>query len=153
MVNYNSVVDIEFVETTVIEPVGLTEAKNFCKIDIGTDDDIIESMITSAREMCEDFTNIGFVEHNAVAVLNNSNGGITLPYGPLISINQVTNKRGDVLILDKDYTLSGNAFVRLLTPTEDDITIDYQTGYQVLPNRLKLAVLNTIYYLYDNEKE
>ena len=80
MVNYNSVVDIEFVETTVIEPVGLTEAKNFCKIDIGTDDDIIESMITSAREMCEDFTNIGFVEHNAVAVLNNSNGGITLPY-------------------------------------------------------------------------
>jgi uncharacterized phiE125 gp8 family phage protein len=153
MVNYNSVLDIEFDDNDIVEPVTLSEAKDFCKIDIGTDDDLIIAIITAAREMCEDFTNIGFVEHNAVAVINNSNGDIILPYGPLITINQVTDNNDNVLVLDSGYKLSGNSFVRLVYPKHDNITIDYKTGYTVLPERLKLALLNTIYYLYDNRAQ
>ena len=79
MVEYNSVIDIQFDDATIIEPVGLVEVKTFCKIDISTDNDIIEELITSAREMCEDYSGIGFVEHNLIAVLNNSKLGIIFP--------------------------------------------------------------------------
>jgi uncharacterized phiE125 gp8 family phage protein len=153
MVEYNSILDVQFNDNNIVEPVQLAEAKDFCKIDIDTDDTLLINIITAAREMCEDYTSIGFVEHNVVAVLNNSNGGLYLPYGPLISINSLENEDGDVLILDTDYKLSGNSFVRLQTPKQNNLVLDCQTGYQILPERLKLALLNTVYYLYDNRAQ
>ena len=153
MVSYNSVTDIQFDDGVINEPVTLTEAKNFCKIDIGTDDTLITALITAARMHCEAYTGVGFVEHNAVAILNNKNGGIYLPYGPVVTINQVTDKEGNVLVLDTDYTLSGNEFKRLMTPKEDEITVDYICGYDVLPEVLKTALLNQIYFLYDNRSQ
>lgn len=153
MVNYNSVLDIQFNDDNIIEPVTLTEAKDFCKVDIGTDDDLISALIIAARQDCEAYTGVGFVVHNAVATLNNSNGDIYIPYGPLVAINQVTDADGNVLILDTDYKLSGQSFKRLLYPRETNITIDYSTGYDVLPNTLKTALLNQVYWLYDNRSQ
>ncbi len=150
MVEYNSVLDVQFQDGVITEPVTLTEAKNFCKIDISTDDDLINVLITAARQMCEAFTGVGFVEHNVVAVLNNSNGDIYIPYGPIIAINSVEDDAGRVLVLDLDYTLGGNDFKRLRTPHNNNITIDYTTGYTTLPEVLKTALLNQVYYLYDN---
>jgi hypothetical protein len=49
-----------------------------------------------------------------------------------------------------DYTLGGNEFKRLRTPHSNNITIDYTTGYTTLPEVLKTALLNQVYYLYDN---
>jgi hypothetical protein len=150
MVEYNSVLDIQFQDGVINEPVTLTEAKNFCKIDISTDDDLINILITAARQMCEAYTGVGFVEHDIVAVLNNSNGDIYIPYGPMIAINSVVNDQGTTLVLDTDYTIGGNEFKRLRTPHANNITIDYTTGYTTLPDVLKTAVLNQVYYLYDN---
>jgi len=150
MVEYNSVLDVQFQDGVITEPVTLTEAKNFCKIDISTDDDLINLLITAARQMCEAYTGVGFVEHNVVSVLNNSNGDIYIPYGPMIAINSVVNDQGTTLVLDTDYTLSGNEFKRLRTPNSNNITIDYTTGYTTLPEALKTALLNQVYYLYDN---
>jgi uncharacterized phiE125 gp8 family phage protein len=150
MVEYNSVLDVQFQDGEINEPVTLTEAKNFCKIDISTDDDLINVLITAARQMCEAYTGVGFVEHDAVAVLNNSNGDIYIPYGPMIEIINVVDDAGRVLVLDLDYTIGGNEFKRLKTPFTNNITIDYITGYTTLPEALKTALLNQVYYLYDN---
>lgn len=150
MVYYNSVLDVQFQDGEINEPVTLTEAKNFCKIDISTDDDLINLLITAARQMCEAYTGVGFVEHQAVAVLNNSNGDIYIPYGPMIEIISVEDDAGRVLVLDLDYTIGGNEFKRLRTPQANNITIDYITGYTTLPEALKTALLNQVYYLYDN---
>jgi len=150
MLEYNSVLDVQFQDGVIAEPVTLTEAKNFCKIDISTDDDLINVLITAARQMCEAYTGVGFVEHDVVAVLNNSNGDIYIPYGPMIAINSVEDDNGRVLVLDLDYTLGGNKFKRLRTPYNNNITIDYTTGYTTLPDVLKTALLNQVYYLYDN---
>ena len=150
MVDYNSVLDVQFQDGEITEPVTLTEAKNFCKIDISTDDDLINVLITAARQMCEAYTGVGFVEHDVVAVLNNMNGDIYIPYGPMIAINSVENEQGTVLILDTNYTIGGNEFKRLKTPLQNNITIDYTTGYTTLPEALKTALLNQVYYLYDN---
>lgn len=153
MVEYNSVIDIQFDDATIIEPVGLDEVKTFCKIDINTDNDIITEMITSAREMCEDYSGIGFVEHNLVAVLNNSNGGIYLPYGPTGTITSIVDSNGNTLSSLDDYEIVGGAFKSILTPKNERLTVTYTSGYTELPKRLKLALLNTIYYLYDNRAQ
>jgi uncharacterized phiE125 gp8 family phage protein len=150
MVEYNSVLDIQFDDGEILEPVTLTEAKNFCKIDISTDDDLINILITAARQMCEAYTGVGFVQHNAVAVLNNSNGDIYIPYGPMVEIISIEDNAGRTLVLDLDYTIGGNEFKRLRTPYANNITIDYITGYSTLPEALKTALLNQVYYLYDN---
>ncbi|CAB4143956.1 Phage conserved hypothetical protein [uncultured Caudovirales phage] len=150
MVDYNSVLDVQFQDGEITEPVTLTEAKNFCKIDISTDDDLMNLLITAARQMCEAYTGVGFVEHQAVAVLNNTNGDIYIPYGPMIEIISVEDDAGRVLVLDLDYTIGGNEFKRLRTPQANNITIDYITGYTTLPEALKTALLNQVYYLYDN---
>lgn len=153
MVAYNRVLDIQFNELSVTEPVTLIEAKDFCRIDIGTDDSLITSLITTARLMCEAYTGVGFIEHEAVAVLLNENGGMYIPYGPTGTINSVTDSAGDTLILDTDYEISGNQFKRFVTAFNEEITIDYTTGYSVLPEVLKTALLNQIYYLYDNRSQ
>ena len=150
MVDYNSILDVQFQDGEITEPVTLTEAKNFCKIDISTDDDLINLLIIAARQMCEAYTGVGFVEHEAVAVLNNMNGDIYIPYGPMIEIISVEDDAGRVLVLDLDYTIGGNEFKRLRTPHANNITIDYITGYTTLPEALKTALLNQVYYLYDN---
>lgn len=150
MVEYNSVLDIEFNDVDIVEPVTLVEAKDFCKVDIGTDDTLIISLITAARQQCEAYTGVGFVEHNIVAIVNNMNGDIYIPYGPIIAINSVTDADNNTLVLDTTYTVIGNQFKRLATPKQTNITIDYIGGYSELPNVLKTALLNQIYYLYDN---
>jgi len=152
-VNYNSVLDIEFNDGVITEPVTLVEAKDFCKIDIGTDDNLILSLITAARLMCEAYTGVGFIVHNAVATLNNINGDIYIPYGPLIAINQVTDHDGNILVLDTSYSVVGNSFKRLQYPKSKNITIDYITGYSELPAILKTALLNQIYWMYDNRSQ
>ena len=150
MVEYNSVLDIEFNDVDIVEPVTLVEAKDFCKVDIGTDDNLIMSLITAARQQCEAYTCVGFVVHDAVAIVNNMNGDIFIPYGPISAINSVTDADNNILILDTTYTIIGNQFKRLATPRQNNITINYTCGYPELPNVLKTALLNQIYYLYDN---
>lgn len=153
MVGYNRVLDIQFNESSVTEPVTLTEAKNFCRVDISTDDSLITQLVTTARLMCEAYTGVGFVEHEAVAVIWNENGDMYIPYGPTGTINSVTDIDGNVLILDTDYEIRGNQFKRFSCSYDTEFTIDYTTGYSVLPDVLKTALLNQIYYLYDNRSE
>lgn len=153
MVDYNCVYDVQFNDESITEPVTLTEAKDFCKIDISNDDNLIMSLITAARQMCEAYTGVGFVEHSIIANLNNVNGNIYLPYGPVIEVIQVTDDDGNVLTVDTDYTLRGNDFKRLQWPEWDNLEVEYLAGYSVLPEILKTGLLNAIYFLYDNRSQ
>lgn len=155
MVHYNAITDITFLEdpTAIIEPVLLTEAKDFCRIDIGTDDTLITALITTARLMCEAYTAVSMVDHEIEIVCNNASGGIYLPYGPIKGVTSVTNRDGDALVLDSTYTLEGTMYIRLMTPHEDGLTVAYTTGYSTLPEVFKTAILNAVYYLYDNRAQ
>ena len=153
MVSYNSILDIQFNDGEVVEPVLLTEAKDFCRIDIGTDDTLITAIITAARMQCEAYTGVGFIFREITAMVNNENGGIFLPYGPIADIDAVTNADGDTLILDESYTVMGNEWKRLMTPKQTDVSVTYFGGYQTLPEVLKIGLLNAIYYMYDNRAQ
>jgi uncharacterized phiE125 gp8 family phage protein len=153
MVAYNSILDVQFNDGEITEPVNLTDAKNFCKIDISTDDALITSLIVAARQMCEAYTGVGFVPHDVTAIVNNGNGDIYLPYQPMIEIVSVEDEEGVTLVADVDYKVRGNDFVRLAWPKYDNLTINYLAGYSVLPEVLRTALLNQIYYLYDQRSQ
>jgi hypothetical protein len=153
MLDYNCVYDVQFDESGITEPVTLTEAKDFCKIDISNDDNLIIALITAARQMCEAYTGVAFVQKDVTAVINNVNGNMFLPYGPINEIYQITDDEGNILTVDTDYTLRGNEFMRLEYPCWDNLTAEYSGGYVELPEILKTGLLNAIYYLYDNRSE
>ena len=150
MVNYNAVIDVNSPDDDVTEPVDLSEAKEFCKIDISTDDNLLTSLITAARQQCEAYTGVSFVQRTFYSTLNNSNGGIYFPYGPVSEIFAVEDYDENEI---EDYKLEGILFKRILSPKLDFIYVEYTGGYEVLPQSLITALLNQIYYLYDNRSQ
>ena len=155
--SYNQLLDLTDVESSgevLDEPVTLDEAKNFCKIDINESEEnaLIQSLITAARLMCEEYSNIGFVKRPVIAVLNNGNGGAFLPLGPIGTIVSVEDMEGNT-IPEENYKLSGSLWKQLIYPRLHNIVISYYAGHEVLPENLKTALLNAIYFLYDNRSQ
>lgn len=153
--NFNAVLDIVFEDAVDFsEPVTKTDVKVYCKLDTGTlEDSLLDSFITTAREQCEDFTGISIIRRSVQAVLNNSNGGIFLPYGPVVlPLTSVKDWNGDIIAVD-NYEISGTQFPQLISPQETKLTVNYDAGYTIIPERIKLAVLQQVFYLYENRGE
>lgn len=129
------------------EPVTLTEVKNWLRIDLDDDDDILEMLITAARETLEAYTNISFLNRTVTATILNQLGGILLPYGPVGDIISFTDVDGDDIT---DYVLLGTDFKSLTTPFCDPVTIEYHAGYDVLPKDFKTAMLCQVAWMYQN---
>ncbi len=147
--SYNPVLDVIFNDDSgsETEPVTLAEAKNFCKIDVSEDDDLITELITAARQECEARSNIGFIQRSVTAIVNNGNGGIYLPYGPIGEVESVFNLETEVT----DPDVQGVKWKQLMTRGER-LTVNYTGGYATLPFKLKTALLQCIFYLYDERK-
>jgi len=145
---HNAVIDVLFVEESgFIEPVTVEEALQLCNIDdLGQDTALIEVLITTARQQCEAFTNIGFVHRTVTAVVNNTLGDIYLPYGPVIDVESVEYKDGTVA----DFEVFGVAFKQLATPKNEWLKVTYTAGYSDLLREFKTAILQQVNYLDKN---
>lgn len=146
----NSVLGTEFDDTGLVEPVTLAEVKAQSKIDTTAYDAVLTELITVARQMCEAFTNISFCERVVTAYINNSLGGVELPYGPV---------NGDVTsVVDADGgsyenpEFRGNEFRTLKYPVTEYAMVLYDAGYTsaTLPKKFKNAVLQQVDWLYRN---
>jgi len=156
-VPYNATLDRVFTDGTVTEPVTLQQAKDWCKIDTGTvDDTIVSYLITTARQQCEDFTGLSLIPRTVEVVINNGCGGIFLPYGPFKSLTSIKDSNGDDIPTDQ-YKLSGTQFPQLLYPKWYNMTLVYVAGYGStewpLPQEIKTAILEQVFYLYQNRGE
>ncbi len=147
----NAVIDViypqESIEDTLI--IDRDEVKNFCKIDVDEDDQLLDELQYAAISICEAATNIGFKQRDVVAILNNVNGGIFLPYGPITEIKSLSYD--DSQTPSTDYNVQGVQWKQLLTASPR-VTVSYVGGYQTLPFRLKTALLQCIFFLYDERK-
>ena len=147
---YNAVLDVLFSDESDIEPVTLQEAKDWCRIDVSDDDDIITELITAARIICEQYSNISFIERTVTARLKNELGGIYLPYGPVLSYDNPVTFTDDEGTEQgaTDYTIVGVQFKAVKEPFTE-LTVSYPAGYDVLPKNLKKALLNQIAWMYE----
>lgn len=143
-----------FNDGTVTEPVTLAEVKAYCKLLTGTaEDTLLTIFITAARVQCEAYSGISFIPRTVTAIITNLCGGIFLPYGPIGAIASVTDKDGNTLVADETYTVQGITWKQLLTPLQDGLIVVYAAGYATIPSELKLAILQQVFYLYENRGE
>lgn len=149
---FNGLLDRVFSNENATEPVTLAEAKLWCKIDTTEDDNLITALIKTARQMCEQYVGQSLITRTVTAVINNTNGGVYLPYGPVTSFTSLTDSEGSVITSD-NYQLSGTQFPRLLWPKYNNMTAVYVTGYATLPEEYKTAIKEQVFFLYNNRGE
>jgi uncharacterized phiE125 gp8 family phage protein len=172
MQNYNHVYqvkDITDVSGDPVEPVQLDEVKSYLRLEgfqdvdesditeFDDDDDLIETLIVTARKKLEKLYGISIVEKTLRAVITNLAGDIEIPQGPVISITSLKNSEGDDIT---DYTITGyttdeleediNDFVTLECPNQCKMVMVYEAGYVQVPEPLKVEILRMVAWYFTN---
>lgn len=138
---YNAVLSAVFSAESATEPILLPEAKNWCKLDDDTTDDVlVTQLIKAARIVCENHANLSFITRTVTARLINGLGNITLPYGPVTGTITYTDFDGDA-ITSYEIRTGGNS---------GEITAVYTAGYATLPENFRTAILCQIGWMYTN---
>jgi uncharacterized phiE125 gp8 family phage protein len=156
----------------VVEPVSLADAKAHCRVDISTDDALIQGYITTAREWVEDYIDRALVTQQLVMKLDAFPAEIELPRPPMIAsgtatavtITYVTGDAGGTATLaaseyrvDRDSTpgvvrnlYAGSWPSHLLD--QNSVTVSWWAGYgdaASVPQRVKSAILMCVHELYE----
>ncbi len=144
----NLVLDIQF-SNEGPEPVTLTDAKNWLKIDVSDDDVLLTRLISAARQDCENYLNISLVPRTITAWLQIGLDEIRLPYGPVNDLTSVSNNKGEV-IEPANYVLKYEKFKALDPATE--VRAVYTAGYSAeeLPSNFIIAILSRVAQLYEH---
>ncbi len=126
------------------EPVTLAQAKLHLRVDIDDDDDLIDALITSAREMCEDYTERAFAASTWELCLDCwPSGPIYLPRSPALKVLSITyiDTAGTVQTLDATlYTVDLKSIRPRIVPAYNQrwpahrsqinaITVTFMAGY------------------------
>lgn len=163
------------------EPVTLIEAKTHLEYQGTAKDAYINSLIKSARIMCESYAGLSFVTQERRIKLDTFplNGEpIKVPYGPVQSIDSFTYLNDDgtttTMVEGTDYTADYHSgFCRLFAlgldgevdswPTDvrkfpQALTIEYTTGYdeavnEPLPEMIKQAILLQMASMFENRQD
>lgn len=141
----NKVLEINY-GTVAVEPLTLSDAKAYARIDTTADDTVITSMIKAARHMLEVYTNVGFARREVVAVIDNSNGNSELPLGIHGDIVSVVNEAGDSVTI----ATKGNQYITLISPMSDYLVITYEAGYETLPEVFLNALKAQVAWMYEH---
>ena len=134
-------------QTPKVEPLSLEEVKLHLRNnpgDTSEDKDIIAPLISAAREYCENYCGKSFAEQSITAYPEVS-GTVTLPRGPVISVDSVTVD-GEAV----EYT----ADVRrgTVTVNKPGAVITYTAGYEEVPYLVRQAMLLLIGHWYANRE-
>ena len=102
-----------------IEPVTLTELKNFAQVDYDDEDSLLEGFITSARMAAEEYTGKAFIEQTIVMLMDYWPGTVVkLPNPPLISITKVATLSEDDVETEYDsdnyYVVTTGTYGKLI---------------------------------------
>lgn len=147
---YTFINDYQFSNNSpVTEPVTLAEAKLYCRVTTSTEDALIETMITQAREAIELATNLSLIPRQVEVWFNNQGGFFQLPFGPVTYLLAVYDNNGDE-ITGNELKVVGGAYPKINFPNQADMRAVYNAGFDCLPKDLKIAILDQVSYDYEN---
>ncbi|MFA6308624.1 MAG: head-tail connector protein [Clostridia bacterium] len=126
---------LNLITAPLVEPISLTEASLFLRIDEGftEDDDYIQGLITTARQFCEDFQNRAYITQTWEMSLNDFSYSISdkacdyyekslieIPKGSLQKVNTFTYKDANGIVNDLtediDFVLSTRGILGRICP-------------------------------------
>jgi uncharacterized phiE125 gp8 family phage protein len=157
---------------TGAEPVALTDAKNFLRIDQTSDDSLVGALITSARSTAEKYINKLIVQQTVTMTMDSLPCGIgfKLPYGPVQSVTSITltdNTGTTTTWNPSNYIvdLSGQRIVYATAATfpssynvANAVVVTYVAGYGLLtdmsgvPSGIVQAIRHLISASYENRE-
>lgn len=170
---------VQYTKRTVApttEPLTLTEAKAWLRIDVTDDDSLITNLITVVREACENYTNRSLITQTWTTYYDTwqrdphifISTGIRLRHGPVQSITSLTifgNDDSSNVWPNTNYFLDPNGerlVFRLnitypfFTRPGNGIQIIYVTGYSdtetSIPASLKQGMLHLLSHLYEHRE-
>jgi len=165
---------ISIIDPVETEPITLSEAKAFMRIDADydLDDTLIGILISSAREAIEKEINSALAPVGLM--ISAWNGScLTLPYQPNPELVEV--KKGDGILTDENYTFDRYAGIISINSVagspsffyetngavhlnswgavaeDNSYSVYYTTGYTTIPAALKHALLIQVDYSYKNQ--
>lgn len=125
---------------TGTEPVSITDAKSWLKVDFSSDDTLLTALIKQVREHIENFTGRAFVASDVVLNLTDIEAGdvIRLPFPDIDEVTPVDN-----------VTFSGGVVKLAKFAAGGDYEIEYSTK-GTCPEAVKLAILKAVAEHYHN---
>lgn len=156
-----SVKDITEESGDPTEPVSLEDVKSYMRIEglqdvdeslstsFDEDDELIESLIVTARKKIEKFYGISIVPKTLRVIFNNSLGNIELPHGPVLEILSLKDREGTVIAEDR-YTLLGEDYPTIEDPLNDRMTVEYEVGYEEVPEPIKIEIMRMVTWMFEN---
>lgn len=157
---------MQLITPPAIEPVTIADARAFLRIDTSADDDILQRLLATARELVEAKTGLALITQSwrlKIARWPRS-GRIALYRFPVQMIEKVTVRDSDLNLIEIDpedmYLLLANRPHRLCFAKRSraagltDITVDFTAGFGSTPDKvpeaLKQAILVLCGNLYEN---
>jgi uncharacterized phiE125 gp8 family phage protein len=148
---------ITILADAVVEPVSLTDAKNWMRItNYDTDDVMIVDLLSAARVHIEKLTGCSLVNKSVrinVELTPQSQGFwiLDVPYGPLGCVDEVKMKTGmntyEVLTKNTDFEVIGG---KIWLYTAGVYVIKYQCGFSTIPEDLATDILTLTAWSYEN---
>lgn len=167
--------------TIPAEPITLTEAKLHCRVDsdLTADDDLIEGLITAAREWAENHTRRSFVRRTLELRMDAFPSQIKLPRGPVSAVSHVyyTDAGGNQAEMSSgNYQADLHRVVPVILPVFggvwptvkwgalNSVLVEYVAGYapgegsptdyaENIPNSIKAAIKLIVGHLYENREQ
>lgn len=146
--------DLVLVSPPTVEPVLLEEAKAHLRVLHDAEDELIESLISAARQYAEGYTRRSLVPQTWRLTLDAfPRGPIYLPRPPLIEVVEVAYTDGNgVARTVADFSTILHPARPFIAPaygaewpiardSYGAVTVTYRAGYPVLPEALREAVL------------
>jgi uncharacterized phiE125 gp8 family phage protein len=163
--------NLKIITAPTIEPVSLAEAKLHLRVTTDEDNNLISSLITVAREICENITNRALATQTLELSLDRfPNGNIVLPYPPLISVTSIYYKNSagvntqwlpiteyivDTAKEPGEIVLAyGKSYPSFTEYPTNAIKIIFIAGYTTdIPLSIKQAMLILCSHFYENREE
>lgn len=133
-------------------PISLSVVKEHLNIDFNDEDDKLTALLASAFREVELFIECGLKTKTVRLSYTQINGTVLLPYAPIQSITSVTDFDGTPLVIEKDYSLSGEK-TKLSAYNGGGIKVTYIAGFTLLPKDIENAILDIIAVDFDNKVE
>lgn len=122
-------ISIRKVRNGNVEPVDLEMLKKHLQIDFDDHDQLLEMLLTAAREEVEVYTGLSLVEYTITTRWETLTTG-ALPFGP---VKQITS---DV----SGYKVRGLDYPSIAADSYDPVEVTYIAGLSEVPAALKLAI-------------
>ena len=151
---------LEQLTPPAMEPITLTQAKNWLRIDHNQDDSLLQELIIAVRRHAESFMRRALVSRTyKVSMVGYLPNVVRLPMMPVQSIEAITllDEQQNATVLDAaDYRiLPGAQYVQLeQSVLSHRVEIEYTAGYGTaddIPEELKQGMLMHLAALYDGD--